>query len=256
MFAQMNALWQWGQPSGLGSPPDPVSGITGENVLGYNLEGNYENQMTAQFATGPFIDCAASGCISLVFIVGWERKVDYSIKLRSQSEVVMATWQNIWENPYFELRDSSWEHMRFDVSNQASANREFQFRFQQGPTDSGITRCGWNIDDLQLERQIPCRPTPTPFFVTSDPQIVLEFNNCFYFPGDTFELKCHITTADPIPNLGLAVRLTVKKPGPDQFYYYPDWSHQPMWADIQSENIGRYSLILAEFSCLFIDGNH
>ena len=49
-------LWAFGQPTGQGGQygePDPTSGYTGDNVYGYNLNGDYENGLVERHLTTP-----------------------------------------------------------------------------------------------------------------------------------------------------------------------------------------------------------
>ncbi|MBU0638620.1 MAG: hypothetical protein KKB50_07135, partial [Planctomycetes bacterium] len=54
------AAWAFGQPSGGGGEyggPDPTSGHTGNYVYGYNLSGDYDNNMPERHLTSTPIDC-------------------------------------------------------------------------------------------------------------------------------------------------------------------------------------------------------
>ncbi|MBN2055681.1 hypothetical protein JW905_12200, partial [bacterium] len=62
--------WAWGQPTGQGGEhgsPDPTSGHTGQNVYGYNLNGDYVNYMPQYSLTTPAIDCSEGQAVQLSF---------------------------------------------------------------------------------------------------------------------------------------------------------------------------------------------
>ena len=64
--------WAYGQPTGQGANPyrdnDPDSGFTGPNVIGYNLDGDYQTSIPdTRWATTPAFDCSGHGERDLVF---------------------------------------------------------------------------------------------------------------------------------------------------------------------------------------------
>ena len=53
--------WAYGAPTGGGGEygnPDPTSGYTGTNVLGYNLAGDYANNLAETHLVTTAIDCS------------------------------------------------------------------------------------------------------------------------------------------------------------------------------------------------------
>ena len=68
-------LWAYGTPLGGGSyemgylppAPDPTSGSTGSNVNGYNLVGDYENNLSERHLTSTAIDCTGLVQVTLKF---------------------------------------------------------------------------------------------------------------------------------------------------------------------------------------------
>ncbi|MHC4260006.1 MAG: hypothetical protein ACYSTF_06315 [Planctomycetota bacterium] len=61
--------WQFGLPTGGGGPQsyDPLMGHTGAFVYGYNLSGNYENDMPEYHLTTTALDCALAENLTLGF---------------------------------------------------------------------------------------------------------------------------------------------------------------------------------------------
>jgi serine protease len=160
-------LWAWGQPTGQGGQygnPDPDSGYTGNNVVGYNLNGDYPNNMsgTAWMTTDAF-DCSGTSSVLLEFQcwLGVEQSI-YDRAFLEVSNNNGGTWETIWENSTT-LEGGEWELWAFDISDQAAGYSQVRIRWGMGPTDSAWQYCGWNIDDVQVFILQPCgEPTPTP----------------------------------------------------------------------------------------------
>ncbi len=152
----MNNRWEIGPATagvvlGLGYP-DPALDTSpgGDNqVLGYNIGGNYENNIVAtRWTTSPFIDCSNASDVTLEF----ERWLNVEDSFWDHAYVQVfngVSWITIYENA-FDVTDSSWQHQEFDVSASADGNANFRVRFGMGPTDSSVIGSGWNIDDLQV----------------------------------------------------------------------------------------------------------
>ena len=150
--------WAWGTPTGGGGEygnPDPTSGYTGSNVVGYSLSGDYRNNMNnTQWARTPAIDCSDYRNITLNFY-RWlnveEPSYDHAyIEVSSDK----SSWNRIWENTQ-EITDSSWQLQMFNVSSVANGQPTVFVRWGMGPTDRGWRYSGWNIDDVRVTGVIP-----------------------------------------------------------------------------------------------------
>lgn len=94
--------WAFGQPAGQGGSsggPDPTSGHTGSSVYGYNLQGDYPDNMaeTEWLVAGPF-DFRGFTDVELHFYrwLGVEdSRSDHAIIAVSADG---ADWTNIWHN--------------------------------------------------------------------------------------------------------------------------------------------------------------
>jgi hypothetical protein len=145
-------LWAFGQPTGGGGQyggPDPTSGYTGPNVYGYNLDGDYENNMPERHLTTPPIDCTGRTGVRLSFWrwLGVEQPLYDHARVRISNDG--TTWTTVWENGT-EIADTAWVFQAFDVSSIADNQPTVYVRWTMGPTDSGWHFCGWNIDDVSL----------------------------------------------------------------------------------------------------------
>ena len=150
----MQGDWAFGQPTGQGGEfgnPDPTSGYTGTNVYGYNLNGDYPNDIiSTKYLTTTAINCNGYTSIKLRFWrwLGVERsKYDHAYIDVSNNG---TSWFRIWENPDSEIADNSWSLKEYDISNVANNQPTVYIRWGLGPTDNAWRYCGWNIDDIVL----------------------------------------------------------------------------------------------------------
>ena len=145
--------WQWGTPTGSGGAsygfPDPTSGHTGSNVVGYKLTGDYRKMNSTKWATTPAIDCTAKTNVMLNFY-RW-LNVESPTYDHAYIEVSNngSTWNRIWENPS-EITDSSWSLQSYDISAFADNQPTVYVRWGMGRTDRIWHYSGWNIDDVEL----------------------------------------------------------------------------------------------------------
>ena len=144
--------WAFGQPTGGGGEyggPDPTGGHTGSNVYGYNLQGDYDNNMPEYHLTTTAIDCSGLGGVRLSFQrwLGVEQPAYDHAYVRVSNDG--NNWTTVWDNGA-EITDSSWIYQEFDISAVADDQPEVYLRWTMGTTDSGWCYCGWNIDDIQI----------------------------------------------------------------------------------------------------------
>ncbi len=142
--------WAWGQPQGTGG--DPSGGYTGDNVIGYNLAGQYTNNINdRRHATSP--DISTLGYADLTFTfrrwLGIENNqwdfagIEYSTDGGGQ-------WTSLWSNPSTTINESSWSEQTYALPASADNIQNLRLRFYLGTTDGSVTYSGWNIDDLSL----------------------------------------------------------------------------------------------------------
>jgi C1A family cysteine protease len=144
--------WAFGQPQGLGGEhgsPDPMSGFTGDNVYGYNLAGDYPNNLSEKHLTSTAIDCSNLYGIHLKFKrwLGVEGP-DYDhayVRISADGNI----WTTVWANES-EMTGGAWDDADIDISATASNQPAIYLRWTMGTTDAGWTYCGWNIDDVRI----------------------------------------------------------------------------------------------------------
>jgi hypothetical protein len=149
---QTEGGWAFGKPAGGGGQvgsPDPTSGHTGDNVYGYNLEGDYPNKMPAYDLTTEPIDCSK---LDVVILRYWrwlgveDANFDKAtISLSTDGE----TWSTVWENAELVV-DSAWTEQEVDLTALAARQPTVYLRWTMGPTDKAYQYCGWNIDDIRI----------------------------------------------------------------------------------------------------------
>ncbi|MDG2054058.1 MAG: M14 family zinc carboxypeptidase [Phycisphaerales bacterium] len=180
--------WDYGVPTGGGGQygnADPTSGATGNNVLGYNLNGDYANNLAESYLTTDPIDCSSSIGTQLRF-ARWlnveQPTYDHaSIQVSSNG----SSWDTVWSNAG-EITDSQWVDQQVDISAYADGQRALQIRWVMGTTDGGWRYSGWNIDDIRLVGQA----SPLPGIGSADLDcdgvvglqdftiFLINFNNC------------------------------------------------------------------------------
>ncbi|MFH2056200.1 MAG: hypothetical protein ABIJ61_09605 [bacterium] len=144
--------WEIGTPTGGGGnwgPPDPDAAYSGENVLGYNLDGDYGNFLPEYHVTSPAINCAGLIDTELRFWrwLGVERPAYDHAYLRLSTNG--TSWTTLWENEV-DIKDTMWTEQVFDISGYADGQPTVYLRFTMGTTDPGYNGCGWNIDELSV----------------------------------------------------------------------------------------------------------
>jgi thermolysin len=144
--------WSRGAPTGGGGQyggPDPVGAHSGSYEYGYNLSGDYPNDLSPRNLTSPAFDCSGMNNIHVEFYrwLGVEQPAYDHAYIRVSNNG--SSWTTVWEND-IEYADTEWTLMDVDISSVASGEPTVYVRFVMGSTDGGWQYCGWNIDDLQV----------------------------------------------------------------------------------------------------------
>ncbi len=145
-------LWDFGQPTGGGGQygyPDPTSGHTGPNVMGYNLNGDYQNNLGERHLTSVALDCSNRLGTTLRFWrwLGVETSTYDHAYVRVSNDG--TSWTTVWENGG-SVEDSSWQQVEYDISDVADGQSTVYLRWTMGSTDGSWQYCGWNIDDVEV----------------------------------------------------------------------------------------------------------
>lgn len=163
--------WAFGQPTGGGGSagggsgaPDPTSGFTGLNVLGYNLLGNYTNNMPVRNLTSNAIDCSGRNGVQVRFQrwLGIESSTYDSASFQVSNNGI--TWNTIWAHSGASLNPTTgWTRHTYDISAYADNQATVYLRWVIGPTDVSVVYCGWNIDDIEILANVPPEPCPNDY---------------------------------------------------------------------------------------------
>jgi FlgD Ig-like domain len=147
-----SGLWAFGAPTGGGGDhgsSDPVSGKVGANVLGYNLDGDYENNLPATPLTSLPFDCTNLESVRVKFQrwLGVEEPLfDHASFSVSNNG---ADYITVWENDA-EVSDGVWAQVEYDISAIADGQATVYLRWVMGETDPDWHFCGWNIDEVEI----------------------------------------------------------------------------------------------------------
>lgn len=147
-----DAGWERGAPGGGGGEyggPDPSDAYSGTNIYGFNLSGDYDNNMGERHLTSPPFNCSDLSNVHIYF----QRWLGVEHPIFDQAKIAVSTngsdWTTVWMNPD-EITDHAWTLQDINVSMFASRQPVFYVRFTMGPTDEGWRFCGWNIDDFKV----------------------------------------------------------------------------------------------------------
>gem|GEM_PF-6129952 len=162
-------LWAWGPPTGGGGEyggPDPASGYTGSHVYGYNLAGDYENNLPERHLTSKAINCAGLSNLSLKFRrwLGVEQPAFDHAYVRVSKDG--TNWTTFWQNSA-EVADASWVLQDLDISSVADGQSTVYLRWTMGITDYDWRYCGWNIDDVEIWGVPSCPDCPSNGVITN-----------------------------------------------------------------------------------------
>jgi hypothetical protein len=153
--------WEFGVPEGLGGElggPDPTSGYTGSNVFGYNLAGDYENDLPERHLTTEALDCSGLSGVALQF----RRWLGVGFPQLDRAAVAVSTdgldFTTVWENTT-QIVDLDWVPVAIDISELADGQPTVYVRWTLGPTDATGRYCGWNLDDIEILAYTEPAPT-------------------------------------------------------------------------------------------------
>jgi hypothetical protein len=143
--------WAFGIPTGAGTHNlDPTNGFTGENVLGYNLEGDYPDNMGEEYLTTPPFDLSGATQTSVDFCrwLGVESSTYDHAAFQISTDG--ATWTDVWTHAGGAISESAWSIQAYDISAIADNQPAVSLRWVMGTTDTSVTYPGWNIDDVRI----------------------------------------------------------------------------------------------------------
>lgn len=160
------SYWAWGTPTGEGGEngnPDPTSGFTSSNVVGYNLFGNYGRINSTEWAKTPTINCTEYTGVTLKFY-RWLNVDSPTAPPQGDHAYIEvsndgSTWSQIWQNTTA-VADASWTLQTFDISAIADDQPTIYIQWGMGKTNQKDHYSGWNIDDVEVTGLGPASFSP------------------------------------------------------------------------------------------------
>ncbi|GJM26199.1 MAG: hypothetical protein DHS20C16_26140 [Phycisphaerae bacterium] len=204
----MDSGWGFGQPTGNGGSSgsaDPTSGFTGTNVYGYNLNGDYPNDMPlTQYLTTTAIDMTGvtNSRVSFRRWLGVESATYDHANIQVSND--NSIWTTVWNHAGSANNDGSWQLASYDISAVADNESTVYLRWGMGTTDGSVTYCGWNIDDVEMQGILPSNPGDYDNDGDVDDADYFEFGKCFTGPDNgPVGSECSIFKFDPDSDIDL-----------------------------------------------------
>jgi len=176
--------WAYGYPTGGGGAwgePDPTSGYTGQNVYGYNLNGDYANNLPEYHLTTGAINCTGLTNVHLRFwrYLNVEQPAYDHAYVRVSNDG--SIWTTVWQNTS-EITDIQWQEMELDISAVANNQPAVYLRWTMGTTDGSWVYSGWNIDDVRIAA-VDLTPPLSIEMIPNNPPIQVVRGGSFAFTG-------------------------------------------------------------------------
>ncbi len=140
----LQGQWQYGTPA-YGSS-GPSAGFTGPRILGYNLSGNYANNLAARFATTPAIDASTSASLTLRFQRWLRTRRNDTASIQASTNG--STWITVWSTSS-PVADSAWREMQYALPASVVGSPTLRLRWGLASNPSQ-TDLGWNLDEVEL----------------------------------------------------------------------------------------------------------
>jgi hypothetical protein len=148
--------WAFGSPTGGGSHNlDPTGGATGANVYGYNLSGDYTDNMTEESLTSGPLDLTGVLNTTLEFQRWLGIESSSYDHARVQISTDDTTWTTLWEHNGSALDPNAWTQQILDLSTIADNQPSVRLRWVMGTSDGSVTYPGWNLDDIRINAFTP-----------------------------------------------------------------------------------------------------
>jgi hypothetical protein len=136
---------------GANGNPDPENDYTGEDdILGFAIGGDYPNNSAEKSIISPPIDCSGASRVFLNFRRWLNVESNEFDFAAIDVSIDGKDWEPVWENPGYDLTDTQWAFVSYDLSAIAAHQPTVYFKFTMGPTNSIRAFSGWNIDDLEV----------------------------------------------------------------------------------------------------------
>jgi hypothetical protein len=143
----LQPLWQRGKPNYGNTANSPASAFSGENILAYNLSGNYAKNLALTYATTPPYNCSGTTSLTLRF-KRWLRVLrndTASIEVSTNG----TSWTNVWTSSGPVL-DTGWQTVQYTLPAAVAGSPTLRLRWGMASKQGSKTEIGWNIDDVEI----------------------------------------------------------------------------------------------------------
>jgi hypothetical protein len=150
---QTQGAWAFGVPLGGGGvsngSPDPTAGATGANVYGYNLAGDYTDNLPERLLISAPLDLSNLTGTRVSFQRWLNVETSTYDHARFWVSTDGITRTTVWENGSAQT-DSSWNKMEFDIASLVDGQSTVYLGWSMGKTDGSVVYSGWNVDDVRI----------------------------------------------------------------------------------------------------------
>ena len=140
----LDPQWAYGTPNYSGG--GPAGGFTGTKIIGYNLSGNYANNLSPKYATTPEINASGSTSLTLRFKrwLGLKNRDDATIEASADG----VNWAPVWSTSS-PVSDNGWVEVQYALPTSVVGSSTLRLRWgiASGQSQNDI---GWNIDDILI----------------------------------------------------------------------------------------------------------
>ncbi len=140
----LDPLWEYGEPAY--SSGGPTAGATGPRLLGYNLRGNYENNLAPRYATTPPIATTGSTALSVRFQRWLRLRANDSASLEASADGL--TWLPVWSTRS-RVRDTGWREVLYPLPAAVVGSPSLRLRWGL-VSNPAQTDLGWHLDDVEV----------------------------------------------------------------------------------------------------------
>lgn len=141
----LDPQWQYGVPNYSGGNA-PTSGFTGPQVIGYNLTGNYANNLSPRYATTPPFDTTGSAKLTLRFRrwLGLHQSDSAFIQVSTNG----VNWIPLWASSGG-VADTAWQEVQYPLPPEVVGPPAVRLRWglSSSPSRNDL---GWHLDDVEV----------------------------------------------------------------------------------------------------------
>lgn len=152
----LSGLWQYGAPQGAGGlehgAPDPTAGVTGVNVIGINLAGDYPRTSAGPYyVQAPVLNLSQYQGARLRF-QSW-LNCDYQPYFRAEAQISTngTDWTAVYANAQNDaMTQTAWTRQDISIASLVDGQSQVYLRFMYQTEEGVYAYSGWNLDDIQI----------------------------------------------------------------------------------------------------------